>query len=118
MTYRRLYFAQPQLAPVLDLLLADASNARSLAFQLEVLTDHVERLPREKNAPSPTQEQRLIAHAAACLKEADLDGLARSDGEGRYGPLAALLRTIDDDLRELSDTLTHYYFSHAELRVS
>ena len=118
MTYRRLYFAQPQLAPVLDLLLADASNARSLAFQLEVLTDHVERLPRENGAPSPTREQRLIAHAAACLKEADLDGLARSDGEGNYAPLVALLRTIDDDVRELSDTLTHYYFSHAELRVS
>ena len=118
MTYRRLYFAQPQLAPVLDLLLADASNARSLAFQLEVLTDHVERLPLDKNAPSPTREQRLIAHAAGCLKDADLDAMAHPDADGHYGALAELLRTIDDDVRELSDTLTHYYFSHAELRVS
>ena len=34
MTYRRRYFAQPQLAPVLDLLVADPTNARSLAFQI------------------------------------------------------------------------------------
>ena len=34
MTYRRRYYAQPRLAPVLDLLLADETNTRALAFQL------------------------------------------------------------------------------------
>jgi uncharacterized alpha-E superfamily protein len=48
MTYRRRYFAQPQLSPVLDLLVADPTNARSLGFQLMVLTDHVKQLPRDK----------------------------------------------------------------------
>ena len=40
MTYRRRYFAEPQLAPVLDLLLADDTNPRPLAFQLEALAAH------------------------------------------------------------------------------
>jgi hypothetical protein len=28
------------------------------------------------------------------------------------------LSRIDDDLKALSDAITYYYFSHAELRVS
>jgi uncharacterized alpha-E superfamily protein len=33
MTYRRRYFTRPALPLVLDLLLADVTNARALAFQ-------------------------------------------------------------------------------------
>ena len=45
MTYRRRYYARPQLPLVLDLLLADHTNARALAFQnkgqhREALVDH------------------------------------------------------------------------------
>jgi hypothetical protein len=29
-----------------------------------------------------------------------------------------LLDSIDDDLRALSDAISHFYFSHAELRVN
>jgi hypothetical protein len=35
-----------------------------------------------------------------------------------FRELLELLRSIDEDLRALSDTITFYYFSHAELRVS
>jgi len=118
MTYRRRYFAQPQLPPVLDLLLADGTNARSLAFQVAVLTDHVEHLPRDKAAPSPTREQRQVADVAELLAAADLDALGQPDPHGTYEPLALLLRAIDERLRALSDTITHYYFSHAEQRIS
>ena len=118
MTYRRRYFAQPQLAPVLDLLLADPSNARAMAFQVPVLTDHVTMLPRDPNAPSPTREQSQVAHIATLLAGADLDVLSRPDDEGNYEPLTELLNEIDDELRAISDTITHFYFSHAEPRVS
>ncbi len=30
----------------------------------------------------------------------------------------SLLESIDDDLKEMSDAITYFYFSHAELRVS
>ena len=45
MTYRRRYFSQAQLAPALDLLLADEGNPRALAFQVLVLLEHIEALP-------------------------------------------------------------------------
>jgi len=118
MTYRRRYFAEPQLPPVLDLLLADATNTRALAFQLMALADHMEQLPRDKRAPSPTREQRLITHAIDSLTGADFDALGQSGPDGTFPDLLELLRSIDEDLRGLSDTITYYFFSHAEVRVS
>ena len=47
MTYRSRYLARVQLAPVLDLLLTDESNPRSVAFQLACCAAHVEQLPRD-----------------------------------------------------------------------
>jgi len=40
MTYRRRFFTAPHLAGVLDLLLRDESNPRSLVFQINVLHQH------------------------------------------------------------------------------
>ena len=118
MTYRRRYFAQPQLPPVLDLLLTDATNARALAFQLAAMADHIDALPRDEKAPSPTREQRLIAHAIASLTGADLDALGRPEPDEGFTGLMALLDAIEEDLKALSDAIAYYYFSHAELRVS
>src|SRR5258706_444489 len=43
MTYRRRYFAQPQWPTVLDLLLTDETNPRSLVFQINSLAEHAAR---------------------------------------------------------------------------
>jgi uncharacterized circularly permuted ATP-grasp superfamily protein/uncharacterized alpha-E superfamily protein len=82
MTYRRRYFTEPQLAPVLDLLLTDSTNTRALAFQLRALAEHVAQLPRDSKAPSPTREQRLIAHALETVAEADVDALGQQRPAG------------------------------------
>jgi len=118
MTYRRRYFAEPQLPPVLDLLLADETNARALAFQLRAMAAHAAQLPHDPHAPSPTREQRLIDQAIAAVAAADFDALGQPGAGDGYAALLELLQSIDDDLRGLSDALTYYYFSHAELRVS
>ena len=118
MTYRRRYFAQPQLPLVLDLLVADATNARSMAFQIVQLGDHVDHLPRDKRAPSPAQEQRIVTQMAEAIANADLDVLGQPGEDDSFPELHALLNTTVDDLRRLSDVITYYYFSHAEVRVS
>jgi len=117
MTYRRRYFAEPQLTPVLDLLVADSTNARSLAFQVVQLADHVNQLPRDQAAPSPAQEQRIVTHLSEAIAGADLDAMGQPEADGSLPSIDALLDTIADDLRRLSDTVTFYYFSHAEVRV-
>ena len=115
MTYRRRYYAQPRLAPALHLLLADDTNTRGLAFQLAAVSEHILRLPRDPRAPSPTREDRLIAHARATLTEIIVSQTWSEDDHTR---LDALLGSLDDDLKDVSDAITYFYFSHAEMRVS
>jgi uncharacterized circularly permuted ATP-grasp superfamily protein/uncharacterized alpha-E superfamily protein len=118
MTYRRRYYAQVQLAPVLDLLLADDTNPRSLAFQLISLGRHVDRLPRDPRAPTRTREQKVIAKLSASLHEADINVLCQARSGGISGPLEVLLSGFAKELQAFSDALTHYYFTHADPRVS
>ena len=118
MTYRRRYFAQASLAPVLDLLLADDSVPRSLAFQLQALAAHVNGLPRDSAAPAPTREQALVARLLGAIRAADVTALCAARSAGRPEPLDRLLAETARGLSEVSDTLSHYYFSHAVSRVS
>jgi uncharacterized circularly permuted ATP-grasp superfamily protein/uncharacterized alpha-E superfamily protein len=116
MTYRRRYYAQPRLAPALHLLLLEETNPRGLAFQLAALAEHTLHLPRDPAAPSPTREERLIAAARSALAEVDLAAEPWSDAD--VAIVDTYLASMDDDLKALSDAITYYYFSHAELRVS
>jgi uncharacterized alpha-E superfamily protein len=115
MTYRRRYYAQPRLPPALHLLLADETNTRGLSFQLAAVSEHALRLPRDPEAPSPTREERLIAQALDTLNEVIV---SQAWSEEDHVRLDGLLASIEDDLKALSDAVTYFYFSHAELRVS
>jgi uncharacterized alpha-E superfamily protein len=117
MTYRRRYYAQPRIAPALHLLLADETNTRGLAFQLASVSDHILHLPRDPRAPSPTREERLIAHARDTLNQSNVIA-SQPWSEGHVAALDGLLGTMEDDLKAMSDAVTYFYFSHAELRVS
>ena len=118
MTYRRRYFAQPQLPPVLDLLLLDHTNARALAFQLDAVSAHVQQLPRDPQAPSPTREEQLMASATGALRDANLEVLGERGADGRFAALVRLLDLLQGTLLALSDAITRFYFSHGEPRVS
>jgi len=118
MTYRRRYFAQARLAPVLDLLLVDASNPRSLAFQLGALTEHAANLPRDPRAPPVLAEQRRLEHLTATLRDADLPALARAREEGDAAAMSGWLDEFLAGLSALSDELTHFYFTLTVARVS
>ena len=58
MTYRSRYFTTLQPEPVLDLLMADENNPRSLAFQLADLGEHFDRLPTAEVAGTWTVSSR------------------------------------------------------------
>jgi uncharacterized circularly permuted ATP-grasp superfamily protein/uncharacterized alpha-E superfamily protein len=118
MTYRRRYFAEAQLPPVLDLLLADGTNPRALRFQLDTMSVLLSHLPRHPRAPSPTREELTVAHAVGALRAADFDALSEPGADVAFDRLTALLDVLDEDLRKVSDTITFHYFSHAEQRVN
>ncbi|MGD9536128.1 MAG: circularly permuted type 2 ATP-grasp protein [Alphaproteobacteria bacterium] len=115
MTYRSRYLAQPQLAPVLDLILADESNPRSVGFQIAAIERHIESLPGEPDRPGLSRKQRLIKQLRMRLQVADVEQLAKADGRGYRDDLAALLDALATELPSLSERIAHIYFSHAEL---
>jgi uncharacterized circularly permuted ATP-grasp superfamily protein/uncharacterized alpha-E superfamily protein len=110
-TYRRRYLATLQAAPVLDLLLTDDSNPRSLLFQLEALTEHwqalgLPALSAGSQAPDPAP---LLAE----LRSVDVEVLAVADERGRRPALEALLGRLALALPALSQLLSAGYLNHA-----
>jgi len=114
MTYRSRYLLTPQLAPVLDLLLLDETNPRSVAFQLEALDDHLEKLPRDANEPAVSSQRHVVQELLVSLRLADITSLSRRNRLGGRPELEALLGRIAADLPKLTTSITRNYFSHAE----
>jgi uncharacterized alpha-E superfamily protein len=115
MTYRRRYQGSVQTAAVLDLLLADESNPRSLVFQFAALADNVENLPRDNSVqPRRSPEQRLMLSSLTELRLAEADQLAFSDETGNRPRLQELLDRVNANLPALSDALTQTYLSHLQ----
>ena len=87
MTYRRRYLATLQLAPVLDLLLLDETNPRSVMFQLRALVDHLAALPAPAVGGARTPQQRIGIATLAELQLADAES-ARGDRPDGQAPRA------------------------------
>jgi uncharacterized alpha-E superfamily protein len=116
MTYRSRYFTVLQAAPVLDLLMNEKSNPRSLAFQLQDLVEHCRWLSgRPSGAAWPVAKQRRLEEAAADLLGADVRVLCEPEEGGSHEALDQLLAATGAALPALSDAITQVYFSHAEM---
>jgi uncharacterized alpha-E superfamily protein len=116
MTYRSRYFTELQAAPVLDLLMNDDANPRSLAFQIHDLLEHCRCLSgRPSAADWPVSKQRALEEAAANLFHADVGMLCQPGEGGIREPLDQLLVAAGAALPALSDAITNIYFSHAEM---
>jgi len=114
MTYRTRYLSGVQLPAVVDLLMTDETNPRSIAFQVEELTEHIETLPHDQEDAILSREQYLVTAMASQLRLADLDALcAQRNKRGRRADLAAFAEKLEEQAYELADTIARRYFSHA-----
>jgi uncharacterized alpha-E superfamily protein len=112
MTYRYRYLASLQLAPLLDLILVDETNPRAVGYQLNALSEHVERLPNLTNDPSRTPEQKIMLAAQAALRLTDVEALCVPDELGRRETLSRFVALLEEHLRHLSESVTHHYLTH------
>ncbi len=112
MTYRYRYMTSMQLAPLLDLLLTDETNPRSLGFQLAALADHVRQLPGKDTNPLRNRETRIMIATQAQLRLVDVEALARPRDEGVRWTLDHFLADMTLQVWQLSDSLTDTYFTH------
>ncbi|MGI9524031.1 MAG: circularly permuted type 2 ATP-grasp protein [Hyphomicrobiaceae bacterium] len=116
MTYRARYRFAPSFPLVLDLLMVDETNPRSLSFQLVGISDHIAELPKASVDAIRTPEQRQALELLTLVRLADLEALRTVDEDGVRGGLADLLDRIIGGLPELSDTISRRYFSLTEER--
>ncbi len=112
MTYRTRYYTTLQPLPVLDVLMADETNPRSLDFQLEHLADLYAKLPRHEPA-----DMQAMQNALTSLRRIDLEALQNpaSAKAGKDGILRLhrLLSELERLLPSWSNNLSSQYFSHA-----
>ena len=110
-TYRRRYRSHAQLETVLDLLLLDAGNPRSLVFQLERLVADLGGIP----AGSPLRlraDQKLALEALTAVRLADTVALAMPDADGRRTDLDRFLSDVEVALLAAADATDRAHFVH------
>jgi uncharacterized alpha-E superfamily protein len=114
MTYRRRYPGHLQTPAIIDLLLADDSNPRSIVFQLRILSEHVKALLPLLTPPLRAVQERMTLSLTTLIDLSDVESLCADteDNRSRRG-LGALLDRLLFLLPELSDKLTEAYLSHA-----
>lgn len=118
MTYRSRYLSSPRLAAVLDLLLCDESNPRSLGFQLAALDEHMDSLAHIVGENGFLRaEQRLMTVLCGTVRTTDALALARWDRDAGYLDAERLLENFRSRLWEVTDLLSREYFSHAQWRL-
>jgi len=115
MTYRRLHFARPSLAPVLDLLLLNDDNPRSVAHQLLVLGRQASQLPIDPTLDARILEKQQTDRLLSDLSTLSLTNLATNPTQ-LHSAVSATCTTLTEGLEKLSDIITEHYFSHAMRR--
>jgi uncharacterized alpha-E superfamily protein len=114
MTYRRRYLSGVQAAAVLDLLIADDSNPRSLVFQLQALREVIGQLPHDPNAAQRPPEERMVVALLTTVQLTDIQDLAKADESGRRVKLEEFLGGLHVDVPLLAEAISHHYLSHLQ----
>jgi uncharacterized circularly permuted ATP-grasp superfamily protein/uncharacterized alpha-E superfamily protein len=113
-TYRSRYRAEPQVPAVLDLVLADESNPRSLAFQLNIMRSHMDVMPLEDIDGHLSRAQKMMISMHTEVMLADVDKLANTTtAGGNRTHLNRLLNRCESGIDTLTDLITQTYFSHS-----
>ena len=112
-TYRRRYQQGTAVGGLLDLVLQDENNPRSLAYQLAEIDALVKALPRPHASGQLSSAEKLVLRALSAVRLSEVVDLVTSDN-GERGRLAGLLGEVRGLLAELSDTLAAQYIRHEE----
>jgi uncharacterized circularly permuted ATP-grasp superfamily protein/uncharacterized alpha-E superfamily protein len=106
-TYRSRYLVAPEWLPVLDLLVRDESNPRSLAFQVKGMSDYIAKLELSHGRFASD----VLAAGQTALRE-----LTPAELHPESAALADLLDQLRRSASAVSDELSLKFFSHAASR--
>ena len=102
-TYRQRYLMIAALTPVIDLIMLDPNNPRSVVFQFDRIEAHLAALPKRSGAGRLSPVQQIAAAMGTRLRTAE--AAAIDD---------ALLIDIEQALMKLSDAISAAYLTNNE----
>ena len=113
MTYHRRYGGRLQIVPVIDLLLSDESNPRSVAYQVAKLRDASKHLPGNNQSEATFSPlDRELMRVLAELRLANIEQLAETKNNNREN----LIKLLDEQISSIdriAEIVTRLYLSHA-----
>ncbi len=123
-TYRSRYLASIRTRYVLELLMSDVSNPRSVAYQIAVVAERIQGLPahqEDRGVGGAPSETGLALRVGRLLQDANVDDLKRRDVDGKRPALEKHLQAVKAAMADLATALAARYLSHSvpsRLRLS
>ena len=108
-TYRRRYRGRIQIATMLELLLLDAGNPRSLAYQVAQARADLSALP---DASGTSRPQRRLEDVDATLRRCRPADLEHTDENDIRQEFTTLLDGLHESLRGIADAIAAQHFWH------
>lgn len=112
LTYRRRYLTQLEMPAVVDLLVADETNPRAVAFQVAAIEEHLRALPHAAAHPRQNPDLQAAMRLRSLIGLADIQAACDVVAETRPG-LEKLLKDTTEQLGAIADAVSQNYFSHA-----
>jgi uncharacterized alpha-E superfamily protein len=111
-TYRTRYLGQLQPAPVLDLVMLDDTNPRSLLFQLRAIDINLDYLARLSGVRVPSLPVSFEDDLNAAVRQFGGDERVWRHEGLALAQLREMTNEADQRLDQLSEAITRAYFSH------
>jgi uncharacterized alpha-E superfamily protein len=108
-TFQAQYQQSRELAPLIELLVQDNDNPRSLAWVARTLRGRLSKL-----AKTPMGEPDALARLVPNMKHTDLEQLCASNEAGHHPNLRACLTECMQAAWQVSDAISAHYFSHTD----
>ena len=108
-TFQAQYQQSRELAPLIELLVQDNDNPRSLAWVARTLRGRLSKL-----ANTPMGETDALARLVPDLKQTDLEKLCTPNNAGHHPSLRGCLTDCMQAAWQVSDAITAHYFSHTD----
>lgn len=112
LTYRYRYRSTLELAAVLELLLTEEENPRSVVYQIDQIRQNLRELPLNKNNQNLTPAEKKLLEASTLVRLCDLEELCSVEEESMdREQLYRFLQQVVGLLAEASDLIIGQFFS-------
>ena len=112
MTYRSRYLGLLQPEPVIDLLVTDETNPRSIHFQLQRIDTLLRQLPSDNDEVGLGRDERIAEELLHPVRLSNIESLCHREAGGKRESLEALMKWIIDKVPDLSAAIEARYLIH------